>query len=596
MTRRWLPGILAALVAILALTAGGAWLLVELTVDAELLERIAGDLLAGTSGGLYGVEIGDLDKSLVRGGVVARDVRLRADPEARRRLVEEGAAPALQFELHVDEVGLEGVDLLRLAWRRDLVADRFFVESPRLRVLAQQQLVGTPSTAEEEDRRLRERAAPEPGDTLHQRVARGLPHVAVDRIDIEDVALSLKSLSEDGAEALPGEDTRPRDTGPDGAAGSGTSTAEERIEGISIHLRDLRVDPDSAGDPERVLYSEDVLLEIDRYARLLGGGSHEVEVGPIRASTGDGTFRFERLAYRPTSSESEFLDRAGGPDDRVEVEAGPVRVTGMQYRRLIERLHLVADSLLIERLELSVLEDERKQDSDPGGRPGMPHDFFQSLGTLLQVEAVELGRGRVSYAERAADGARPGQITFAGISGRITNVTNDPDRMSPASPAVAELRARVEGDGGADLRLRWELPLLSPRPTMSYSGRLEEFDARLLNSLLPDLEGMRIRDGHVSWLEFDVRVDPAVATGAVTGIYRDLSVSFEDKATGGRSLGDRLKSFAANTFAIRGDSEPGPDGHPRNRGRVRYELRPDDPFFAVVWKALRSGLLDLVKR
>lgn len=593
--RRWVRGSLAILVILLVAGGTGAWLLVEVAVDADFLQGLANDLLARTGGGLYRVQIGGADKSLMRGSLVARDVRLSVAPEARSRLGEQEALPALRFELQVDEVGIGGVDLLRLAWSRDLVADRFFVESPRIRLLADDELVTRPPSGNADGTMLEARPAPQPGNTTHQRMARALPRLHVQRVAIENVALSLESPGDDDGSGRVSDSNAPS-APPSSRSAALDSPPVETIEGISIHLENLRVDPSSAADPERVLYSDDVRLEVQRYARLLGDGDHELEVGPISASTRDGTFRFDTLVYRPTVSETEFLARSGGPDDRIEVELGPVRVTGMQYHRLIERLHLVADTVAIERFDLSMLEDERKSDSEPDERPGMPHDFFQSLGTLLHVEAVELGRGRVTYAERAPDGSRPGRITFSEIRGRITNVTNDPDRMGPKTPAVAELRSRVEGAATADLELRWELPLLSPRPTMFYRGRLEQFDARLFNSLLPDLEGMRITDGRVEWLEFDVQVGTRLAAGGIAGVYEDLSVSFEDKVTGERSLGDRLRSFAANTLVIRGDSEAGPDGRAEHMGRIEYRLEPDDPFFAIVWKALRSGLLDLIER
>ena len=193
----------------------------------------------------------------------------------------------------------------------------------------------------------------------------------------------------------------------------------------------------------------------------------------------------------------------------------------------------------------------------------------------------------------ATDGARPGSITFEDIHGSIVNVTNDPERMSDSSPAVVDIEARFGGSGDVSLEMR--LPLLASPATMSYRGSVTNLDASALNSILPNLLGLRFTRGRVDSIAFNIDVARGRATGVVQGIYRDLSVQIIDKATHERSLGDRLKSFAANHLLLRTTNVPR-DGKAPTVGRVDHRFDRNAAFFSIFWGGLRSGLLSLLRR
>jgi hypothetical protein len=93
----------------------------------------------------------------------------------------------------------------------------------------------------------------------------------------------------------------------------------------------------------------------------------------------------------------------------------------------------------------------------------------------------------------------------------------------------------------------------------------------------------------------DIRYGPGGASGTVMVGYSDLSIRKEDRNTGDQNVGQKLTSFLANTFVIRGSNQPDDDRGPRE-GVVEYEAPRDAPFFKIFWQAVRAGLIDVAKR
>ena len=106
---------------------------------------------------------------------------------------------------------------------------------------------------------------------------------------------------------------------------------------------------------------------------------------------------------------------------------------------------------------------------------------------------------------------------------------------------------------------------------------------------------MRVTEGRVDSARVDIRYRADGASGVVMVGYEGLELRQEDRNTGEQSFGQRLTSFVANTFVIRGDNRPGDDGPPRE-GRVEYVRPPDASFFKQFWHAIRDGLIDVAKR
>ncbi len=218
---------------------------------------------------------------------------------------------------------------------------------------------------------------------------------------------------------------------------------------------------------------------------------------------------------------------------------------------------------------------------------------MRELPLGVTVDTLEVANGEVTYSERGRQSQRPGSVRFTDIQARFTNVTNDPGRVAAEGPTLLEAEAKAFDT--APMNVRASIPLLAPPPTMVLNARVGRFPASAVNAILPDLEGIRVTDGLVDSARVDIRYRPGGASGAVMVGYEGLSIRQEDRNTGNQNLGQKLTSFLANTFVIRGSNRPD-DGKPPREGRVDHAVDRCDPFFKIFWEAIREGLIEVAKR
>jgi len=276
--------------------------------------------------------------------------------------------------------------------------------------------------------------------------------------------------------------------------------------------------------------------------------------------------------------------------DWIELHVGSLRLDEIDLNALLNTRAVVIGRARIADWSLHILSDKHKPPNPSSGPPTYPHEAFQRLPISLSVAQIALENGAVRYSERHREGVEPGHIWWDRLQGTLTNLSNDPARMTFETPAVLSIGARMFDQ--AFLNLQWRLPLLEPGPTMSYSGQLSPMRAPLLSSILVPLEGMRITDSVIDQACFDVDIRDGHATGVFNALYHDLGMRFEDRNTGGRSLKNRLFSLAARVLMPHNNRDK--VGKPAREGKIDWTPEPDDPFFKIFWVAVRTGVLDLV--
>lgn len=537
-----------------------------LLVTPEVLEGVINGALVPASGNLYFVEIGDAGLSVMGRSIRVGDLVLRLNEAALDSLEELGMAPAIQFQGRLEEVTIAGVDVFRLVRNRELAADRFTVTRPAMEFVFVEP--GPPAgPGVREDSTVAPRGVPSPGRRVNLATGEGLPYLSIDRVRIENIQARMavmKAGTRDGREL------------------------ESTLKGLSFELDNFLVDPASP-DPARVAFSEDARLRFDSLHLELPG-EVDLDAGPLSASSRDRNLRVERIAILPTYSNEEFLQGGGPPGDRIEAVVGPLSFHGVDYEHIIADLDIRVDRVLAENLQIDVLADQQRP-REMKAEPWMPHDVFRTLPVRLAVDTVSVVGSSVTYTERGFKGRKTGSITIGDIQGTIRNVSQDPLRMTAETPMVLTARARLFEAASAEVQIR--LPLLEPAPTMLLEASVGPFDPRLMNGVLPALEGVRVTGGEVDTAWVRIEYGPQAAKGSVIAIYRDLGVRMENRDTGEQNLGEGILSVAAN-LALRGKNDPGPGKAPRE-GAVDYAIPPGAPFFQVVWEAVSDGLVRLVR-
>lgn len=326
---------------------------------------------------------------------------------------------------------------------------------------------------------------------------------------------------------------------------------------------------------------------INRNLSVSSDGLYRVSIGTSSLDLLGGRYVATDVQLHLDSARlAELRSAKTAPRDVYTLRMAKLEVTGIRLGALLRR-SIDADRVVVTAPVMDITLD-RHIPKKEGAGPVLPHLALHGVETAVSIGQVELSDGQLQYRERASDGARYGRFEFADIQLGIRNLTNQRNRGT----GLAAIDLRFAAAGSAPVHATMEYDLFAPGLTMSYEGGVGRFEPAVFNTMTVDLEGVRITRGQVDTLWFRVDVKDDVATGRLQARYRDLRLATLDKVTRDRSLGDHLKSFISNTFALRVDN-PKPD-EPIMTAFIRVERREDMPLLKFLWHTLRAGVGETV--
>lgn len=395
---------------------------------------------------------------------------------------------------------------------------------------------------------------------------------------------------------------RARVTGADLVLAADDGSTVDSVPGLDLTLEDVRTGPGLRAGRGRVLFSRDVRLELPRYRHVTADGLYVLELDSASLSTHDSTARVAALHWRPTVEPAAFAGRLESRRTYVDFAAGGVRLRHVDFGSLVSRHAWMAGYLGADSARLFVWDDRSlpaRPDSEPGATP---REWVEGLGVPVALDTGVVEAATVDYAETPAGAEARGDVSFDSVDVRLLNLSNGPAR------ALRQARADVAGGGSARavLRMRAELlgrgrlqaemtaDLSEDSLAASLTGGLGSMPATALDSATVPLAGIGVTGGVIDTVGFDLRLDGRRASGRVWALYRDLSLRKAEPGEGPPGLFDRIGTAVLDRRVWHANPEPA--GREPRVGRVDRTREAGETFFAYVWKSLRSGLLDVVRK
>ncbi|MCU0620511.1 MAG: DUF748 domain-containing protein [Gemmatimonadales bacterium] len=379
--------------------------------------------------------------------------------------------------------------------------------------------------------------------------------------------------------------------------------AEEKTQ--DLVLDELVVEFDQVSfDPRRQaktpFHVQDISLAAKSFDSHLGE-TDRVRFHNLRGSFADSTLALDSFSVAPRDGDLAFFKHKKYRATRTAIGLRHLEAEGIDWNGMFVGRRFVVRKVVADGFELDLLLDKRwpKNPARPSIKP-TPQQRIARLSGLLRVDSVLLRNSRVQYGERADKGDRPGRIRFEGITGAITNLTNDPALQSARTPLRLDARAKFQGSG--PLAAVIEFPLLAPRFDANLRASMGPMDARKVNEMLTPLTGVEIKEGQFQSLEMDMRVRNGVYGGTFVPRYRKLGVSFpqsaqqkkQEKGIGGFFKGVKrgAMGFAANVVVR--TNNPAKEGKPPSVGRLSHRKPNTQTFWAGIWQAMKPALKESV--
>ena len=328
-------------------------------------------------------------------------------------------------------------------------------------------------------------------------------------------------------------------------------------------------------------------------AMASGNGVNRIQIGSSRFNLLRGSFVANHVEFVPdTTLVAQRIGDGKPPRTLNSIMVSSLRMDGIHVWPLLHR-KIIIDSITLDDATFDIATIRK-----PGAAPvpiasptpaTLPQVSFQALGMPVRINMIRMTRSIMTYSEVARDGSRPGTIRFSDMNAKISNVTNDSTLMTAGTPCTIHVSTLLNEAGRLDATFGYDL--LSPELSMTCRGSVSSMNAKPLNELLENLNGIKITGGVVDSTCFDFKIDgDDVARGTVQVLYHDLDIEMEDKVTLEQNLMARFKSFVNDKVKMN-DSNPTGEGELATVATIARERTPQTPLFKFLWETLREGIL-----
>jgi len=517
----------------------------------RLLPSAVAEAVGGRDAAAYGVTIGDLRLARTLNGVHVADLEVSLDSAAALAMSE----PALVRHASLGSVRVAGLRLVPLLRGQGIHVSSIEVDEPGVSLHFPAQVA-----SKEQPPKSGTGSEVDAGSTGFRP-----PRTTLRRIRLRNGSVDLTRVTDRGVLA-------------------------SMLRGLDVTLTEISIDSVTFANPVRALTNSRVTFAFDTAYHVLDDSLYFMTATDVRADSRDSVVEIGAFGFTPTLEAAPFFGRLPKRADRLNVSAGPIRISGLDFANYLSEAAVEVHLVEVDSLDLHVYSDIAL-DWGPKARPCRYHMGFAEIPIPFNVDTLKIADGFIRYSELAKGSRNPGELTLADVNGTVANLTNDPEKMTATTPAVARLDARLYGEGRVSATVRY--PLLSPALDFDVEVSLGAMSILPANRFATNVTGVEVENGRVDSLWVGLESRDGKATGRVRMRYRDLDFRILDRNTGKEMAWHSVLGFLGN--AVVRSSNPGkPQDEPRD-GRVEYTCGDHDMvFFEFLVHALVNGLKRIV--
>ena len=367
-------------------------------------------------------------------------------------------------------------------------------------------------------------------------------------------------------------------------------TRSRTLANIMLEVTSFRADSATRSNPAAapLFNAGDITLSAPGFSWASPDSMYTFTVGSFGASTRLASAYLDSVSVTPNFDRTEFSVKAGHQADRNVLKIPRIKVSHVDFRKLLDERQLRASRINLEGLSFESYLDKRVLVPSPHS-PLMPGRMVAGIKFAACVDTIALSNGFASYEEQT--GEEPGKIFFDRMNATLTGF------CTPSFPAGS----------GKDLDLHGTLRLMGlsaleawihfqkghPRDTFTVHATIGEFDLTSINPMLSKLMPVSIKSGTATATEIiQFNANDSMAIGRMSLVYNNLTVRLHPVTPG---TWPRVKQYfltqAVNLLLA--DNNPGDDGKMKY-GEIYFKRDPSRGFFNFVWKSVLSGIKSTV--
>jgi len=315
----------------------------------------------------------------------------------------------------------------------------------------------------------------------------------------------------------------------------------------------------------------------------------ELRFEMLHISVPDSEMTADSIKYFSLINDEHFFAESKFRQTRYNFDIPQMKMMGLNCLGLLQGNIYSAKSIHIIGLFADILVNMDKPYDLNSPNPQMPNEFLSSMKEKVKIDDLKIINGRLKYCERFVIKETPGEVSFTKANVSVSRISNQSD-----NPAITIIKGEGLFLNSGTMKLFMEIPLMSKKFSLRYSGSVSMMDVNKINSFIEAGEHRRIKSGVLQSAKFNINVASGHASGSLGVEYKDLSIAVLNKKTRSeKGIFDRIASLYGKIFIIRGSNLPDKNGNMKI-GNTQYSRRSDDYFFQFIWFALRNGVADVV--
>lgn len=184
---------------------------------------------------------------------------------------------------------------------------------------------------------------------------------------------------------------------------------------LNVQLESFELNDHSFNDPERILYSENLYLQIDNYYLLMNDEIHRFDATNIIANTENSFIQADQLQLKPSQNPSTELTT-------VDMVCDSIRLIDIDLKRLFHSREMPLQSVLAFSPALIINQGEKKQKEQLETNSLLYH-FIRNYIKGVYANVVEFDRGR--FVINTDEGPQRSGVISSDFDFRLTDFSLD---------------------------------------------------------------------------------------------------------------------------------------------------------------------------
>lgn len=364
-----------------------------------------------------------------------------------------------------------------------------------------------------------------------------------------------------------------------------TERPDLSIKRINIALMNPVIDHKQFPQLNKVLTVDDIKMNLQGISFFDKKGFYDIKLENIIYDDENSSFTLNNLSISPLLSKKEFAKKSPFQIDRFDGDVKQIIINHIDIPLLLDKGVLAIEDISVENANFEIYRDKNYPFKTTNA-PKMPQQAIRSIKQELEINSIDINNATIVYMETAEGVNKPGKIEFKNTTAHISDFGNTKDWQS-----IKEMKIKVQTlvYGKGKLNAQFNFPLASN--TFYFSGQLAKTQMSIFNEMTINAAGVKVKEGTIEKMSFDVVATSTKATGDLSLYYHDLRIALlKEEDENGQVKERKMLNFLANNLLV-------PVQNPNKKeqfyeAQIEFDRVKNKGVLNYLWKSVFSGIKD----